>query len=197
VGARLALAAVHGRFPSPVTILLVLAGIALVMWTRMQGQPLQAKRLLVLPAVFVVLGISDLTGKNVHYTAADIGFLVTGAVAAAVLGAARGATVELFSRGGELWQRYRPISVALWLTLIAAKVILTVIASAAGAPGGAGTNGLLLALGISLVAETAVVGPRALATGVPFATQQDDRRTEQRDRRMRQNDRRDRPHVRD
>jgi FtsH-binding integral membrane protein len=185
-----ALATVDGRFPSPVTILLVLAGIALVMWTRMQGQPLQAKRLLVLPAVFVVLGIGDLTGKNAHYTAADIGFLVAGATVAAVLGAARGATVELFSQDGELWQRYRPVTVALWLALIAAKVILTVIASATGAPGGAGTNGLLLALGISLLAESAVVGPRGLATGVPFATQPDERHTERRDRRARQNERR-------
>jgi len=169
MGAPLALAAVHGRFPSPVTILLALAGIALVMWTRMQGQPLQAKRLLILPAAFVVLGIGDLTGKNAHYTAADLGFLIAGGVLSAVLGAARGATVELFSRDGELWQRYRPVTVALWLTLIAAKVILAMIASAAGAPGAAGTNGLLLAIGISLLAEAAVVGPRALATGVPFA----------------------------
>jgi FtsH-binding integral membrane protein len=196
MGAPLTLAAVHHRVPAPVTILLVLAGIALVMWTRMRGQPLQAKRLLVLPAVFVVLGVGDLTGQHAHYTAADIGFLVAGAAVAAVLGAARGATVELFSRDGELWQRYRPVTVALWLTLIAAKIILAVIARAAGAPGGAGSNGLLLALGISLLAETAVVGPRALATGVPFATQQDDRRSEQRDRRTPQNDRRTRQHAR-
>lgn len=67
MGAPRAIAAVHGRFPSPVTILLVLAGIAYVMWSRMQGQPLQAKRLLVLPAVFVVIGIGDLTGKHAHY----------------------------------------------------------------------------------------------------------------------------------
>jgi len=134
------LAAVHGRFPSPITILLALAGIALVMWSRIQGQPLQAKRLLVLPAVFVVLGVSDLTGHHAHYTAADVGLLIAGGALAAVLGVARGATIELFTRDGELWQRYRPLTVALWLALIVAKVILAAIASAAGAPGGAGTT---------------------------------------------------------
>jgi hypothetical protein len=133
----------------------------------------------VLPAVFVVLGIGDLTGKHAHYTAADIGFLVAGAVPSAVLGAARGATVQLFSRDEELWQRYRPATVALWLALIAVKVILSLIAGAAGASGGAGTNRLLLALGVSLLAETAVVGPRAPATGEPSAVQQDDRRARQ------------------
>ena len=175
MGASLTLAAVHGRFPSLVTIALVVAGIALVMWRRMQGQPLEAKRMLVLPAVFVVLGISDLTGKNIHHSAADIAFLIAGGALSAVLGAARGATVALFTRDGELWQRYRPVTVALWLALIASKLILTAIASATGASSAAGTNGLLLMLGISLAAETAVTGPRALATGVPFATSSDDR----------------------
>jgi len=80
--APLVLAAAHGRFPSPITIdrALALAGIALVMSSRIQGQPLQAKRLLLLPAAFVILGISDLTGKNTHNTAKDIrgGFLIAG-----------------------------------------------------------------------------------------------------------------------
>lgn len=174
--ASLVLAAAHGRFPSPVTILLVVAGVAAVMWSRMRGQPLQAKRLLVLPAVFVVLGVSDLTGHHAHYTAADITFLIVGFALSAVLGAARGATVELYARDGELWQRYRPVTVALWLALIATKVILAGIASAVGAHGAAGTDGLLLALGISLAGEAAVTAPRALATGVPFATQRQDNR---------------------
>lgn len=174
MGASPVLAAVHGRFPSPVTILLVIGGIAFVMWSRMRGQPLQAKRLLALPAVFVVLGVTDLTGKHTHYTAADIAFLVAGLVLSAVLGFARGATIELFTRDGELWQRYRPITVALWLALIVSKIILGLIAGAAGASAAAGTNGLLLALGVSLAAEAAVTGPRGLATGVPFATQQRD-----------------------
>lgn len=122
------------------------------------------------------LGISDLSGKSTR-TAADVAFLVAGLGLSAVLGAARGATVELFTREGELWQRYRPVTVVLWLTLIAAKIVLGVIASAAGASAAAGTNGLLLALGISLAAETAVTASRGLATGVPFATQQQDNRT--------------------
>jgi Protein of unknown function (DUF1453) len=165
-------AVVHGRFPSPLTILLVIAAIAYVMWKRMQGEPLQAKRLMVLPVAFIVLGIGDLTAKSTH-TATDVGFLVAGVVLSAGLGAARGRTTELFSRDGELWLRYRPVTVALWLALIAVKVLLAGIASAAGASAAAGTNGLLLALGVSLAAEAIVVGPRALASGVPFAAPQD------------------------
>jgi Major Facilitator Superfamily len=47
----LTLATVHhgGGFPAPLTILLVVAGIGYMLYTRMQGQSLEAKRLLVLP----------------------------------------------------------------------------------------------------------------------------------------------------
>ena len=161
-------AAGGGRFPSPVTIVLVVAAIGYVLWSRMQGQPLAPKRLVVLPALLIALGISDLTGAH-HQSGADIGFLVGGALLSAALGAARGSTIELFARDGVLWQRYRPVTAALWVALILSKIVLAVIASAAGAKGGAGTNGLLFTLGISLLAESAVVGPRALATHIPFA----------------------------
>ena len=51
------------------------------------------------------------------------------------------------------WQRYRPLTVALWITLIAAKLVLMAIAAAAGAPAGGGTSSLLLTLGVSVLAE--------------------------------------------
>ena len=44
-----------------------------------------------------------------------------------------------------------------------------VIAGAAHASAGGGTSSLLLTLGVSLLAEAAIVGPRALSTGLPFA----------------------------
>jgi hypothetical protein len=166
-----AVAASHGRFPSPVTVLLVIAGVAYVMWSRMQGQPLKAKRLIVLPALYLVLGVGDLKG---HETAGDIAFLAVGLGLSVILGAARGSTIELSVRDGALWQRYRGITVGLWLTLIASKVVLAAIAHVAGAAGGAGTNGLLFSLGLSLLAESAVVGLRALSTGVPFAQDEDE-----------------------
>ena len=49
-----------------------------------------------------------------------------------------------------------------------------VIAGAAGASAGGGTSSLLLSLGVSLLAEAAIVGPRALSTGLPFAADHQD-----------------------
>jgi hypothetical protein len=160
----------HSTIPSPLTIVLVVAAIGYVLWSRMQGRPLKIRRLLLLPAVLTVLGFVDLTGSSApHLTPKDITFLAISAAVSAALGAARGATIELYPSNGVLWQRYRPVTVVLWVTLIVVKIVLLVIADAAGASAGAGTSTLLLFLGVSLLAEAAIVIPRAQATGVPFA----------------------------
>jgi hypothetical protein len=161
----------HSEIPSPLTILLVVAAVGYVLWSRMKGRPLKLKRMLLLPLVLMVLGITDLTGSSApHLTPKDIAFLLAGVAIAAVLGAARGATIELYPQQGELWQRYRRATVGLWIVLIAIRLTMIAIASAAGASAGGGTNTLLLTLGTSLLAEAAIVGPRARSTGLPFAT---------------------------
>lgn len=170
------LAAHHsGSIPSPLTILLVIAAIVFVLWSRMRGQPLRVKRLLVLPVVLIVIGIADLSGsKAPHLSSTDVAFLAASIALSVILGAARGATIELYPNQGELWQRYRGSTVALWIALIVTKVVILAIAKAAGASAGGGTNSLLVSLGASLLAEAAIVGPRALSTGLPFATEQKD-----------------------
>lgn len=156
-----------GAMPEPVTVLLVLAGVVYVMWQRMRGEPLQAKRLLALPLVFTVLGIVELTGSGApRLHSESLVFLVAGSLLSVVLGAARGATIELFSRQGHLWQRYRGTTIALWGALIASKLVLALVAHLAGAPN---TTDLTLSLGLSLAGEAALVAPRALSSGVPFA----------------------------
>lgn len=162
-----------GGIPSPLTILLVVAGVGYVLWSRTQGRPLKARRMVVLPVLFIVLGVTDLSSSTApHLSDTAIGFLLAGAIVSIVLGAARGSTVELYPTDGELWQRYRRSTVALWIALIVARIVLTVIAHGAGGAAGAGTNSLMLTLGLSLLAEAAVIAPRALSTGLPLAPSQ-------------------------
>jgi hypothetical protein len=164
------LASAHTGHPAPLTILFVVAAFGYVLWTRTKGQPLSGRRLVVLPVLLSVLGITGLTGSSAPpLTPKDVVFLVVSVVVSAALGAARGATIELYPYHGELWQRYRRNTVALWILLIAFKIVLVVAAGAAGASAGGGTNSLLLSFGISLLAEAAIVAPRALSTGLPFA----------------------------
>ena len=172
----LTLAAVHGGgVPSPVTVLLGLVAVGYVLWSRMRGQPLNARRLLVLPVVLTVVGAADLTGSSApRLSGTDVGFLTAGVAISVLLGAARGATIELYPNGGELWQRYRPVTVVVWVTLVAAKLVLAGIAFVAGASAGGGTHGLLLSVGASLIAEAAVVGARALSSGLANGCDQKD-----------------------
>ena len=88
----LTLAAVHGGgIPSPVTILLGVAAVGYVLWSRLRGQPLNARRLLVLPVVLTVIGVADLTGSSApRLSGTDVGFLAAGVAISVLLGAARG-----------------------------------------------------------------------------------------------------------
>lgn len=157
--------------PAPLTLLLVVLAVGYVLWSRTQGRPLKARRLIVLPAFLVVLGLTDLTRSSApHLTPKDLAFLLLGLAVSALLGAARGATIKIYAQQGALWQRYRRSTVGLWIALIVAKLALLALASSAGASAGGGTNSLLLSLGVSLLAEAAIVAPRAMSTGLPFAT---------------------------
>ena len=87
----------HSEIPSPLTILLVVAAVGYVLWSRMQGRPLKLRRMLLLPVVLMVLGITDLTGSSApHLTPKDITFLLISVALSVVLGAARGVTIELY-----------------------------------------------------------------------------------------------------
>ena len=166
--------AAHGgvTIPSPVSIVLVIAGVGFVMWKRMRGEAVKdIKRMLVLPLVFVVLGVANLTGSRpAHLDAASVAFLVVGGLISVGLGAVRGATIELFTKDGFLWQRYRGVTVALWAVLIAVKLLLVLVAHGVGAHA---SSDLMLSLGLSLAGEAALVAPRALSTGAAFAPRED------------------------
>jgi len=151
------------------TGLLALAAIVYVLVRRLAGEPLEGRRLVVLPLILTIAGVSQLT--RVHPTPLDVTVLVVEGAAAVVLGAVRGLTIHVYAKGGHLWYRYRPLTVVVW----AGSLLLRLGQTAAGHALGADTDvlgtALLAVLGLSLLAEAFVVGRRAMATGVPFAPQ--------------------------
>ncbi|MBO0868380.1 MAG: DUF1453 family protein [Micromonosporaceae bacterium] len=149
-------------------ILLTLAILVWVVSRRLTGQPVTAGRLLVLPAIVVVLGASQLLGSvHGHLTVLDVGLLAGEVVLGAAFGLARGATIQLYPRDGHLWYRYRPLTIVLWVASIAARVGIVVLAHQLGA--GLASSTTFLLLGLSLLGEAAVVGLRARRTGIPIA----------------------------
>lgn len=151
------------------TALVALAAIVYVLVRRFAGEPLEGRRLVVLPLVLVIVGVSQLSG--VHATPLAVAVLVVGGVVAAALGAVRGLTVQVYGRDGHLWYRYRPLTIVVWLASLLLRLGQIVAAQALGADPSVLGKGLLPILGVSLLGEALVVGKRALGTGIPFAPQ--------------------------
>lgn len=142
-------------------IVLIVAAVCYVMVRRMIGEPAQAKRMLVLPLVLGVIGVSDLSGHiKTPITAA---FVVVSVAVGAGIGALRGASVRVSSRDGVAFVQYTGVTVALWVMNLIVKFGADFVLKAAD-PKDAGALGssLLLTLGAGLLIEGLVVLSRAL-----------------------------------
>jgi hypothetical protein len=155
------------------TVLWVGLAIVIVVYVlarRLAGQPISARRLFLLPLVAAGLGLIELVnGAPDVIRPIDVELLVLSTLVSIGLGAWRGLTIQVSVRGGYPWQRYTGATVALWAVLILAKIAVTYGGERAGATLTSGTWALLLTLGLSLAAESAVVAPRALATHAPLS----------------------------
>lgn len=151
------------------TALLVIAVIAYTMVRRFLGEPLSSRRLFVIPLVITVYGAYTVAQTGFAHATADLVALATGGLVAAAGGALRGRTVRVFVRDGHVWYRYTWVTLAVWAGLIALRFGQAALATSFGADRGVLTAGLLLMVGLSFLGEAAVVGPRAIATGAPFA----------------------------
>jgi len=149
------------------TILLVLAGIAFVGYvlvSRMRGTALNMRRVLVVPAVLTVIGLVQLVGAaHRGFHTADLILVGAGVTLSAVLGMARGATVQVSRRNGQPWLHYRPATLALWGATVAVRIGLVVLAHASGATLAASGPAILLSAGATLLGEGLVVASRAFS----------------------------------
>jgi hypothetical protein len=148
-----------------VSALLVLAAMGYVLASRWRGRRIEARRLLLLPAVLSGYGLLQFTGAAGRgLRAVDVALIAAGLAVSAVMGLARGTTVAVFVCEGQPWMRYRPATLALWAATVAARLAVTALSIAVGASSAA-TRGpaILLSVGITLLAEGAVVAHRSLS----------------------------------
>lgn len=142
-------------------VLLVIAGVAWILGRRLLGELLEVKGLLVMPVVLTVVGSTQLGGT---WSPAAIGFAGVGVALSIGLGLVRGTTVHLGRRpDGELWMRYRAVSVGLWVLNLAVKAALFPLEHAVSPDvSSAADRSILLSIGLGVLAETAVVLLRAM-----------------------------------
>jgi len=157
---------------SGLEILVVIGIVGFVIYQQLAGQPLQGKRLVVLPAVVTVIGFLDLRGH--HMGPADIAWLTVGAAGSLLIGLAFGLITRLESRGGVLWGKMPLRGLWLWVALVAWRVLIMVLART-GAHVAASTTPLLFTLGLNRLGQAAVIAFRAMRAGIPFAPEKDGR----------------------
>lgn len=160
---------------SVLTVLVAIAVIVFVVGQQVVGSAVTGRRTVVLPAVLTVIGIVDLAGHKSHPGGTDVALLVVEGAVAVAIGAALGVMTRLERRDGHLWAQLPKQGLWLWAALIASRLVVAGIAHASGAHVAAGTSAILLTLGLNRVAQAAVVVPRAIAAGIPFAPERDGR----------------------
>jgi hypothetical protein len=154
-------------------ILAVIAIVVFVIYQQVAGQFLRGKRVVLLPAIVTVIGFLSLRGH--HLTPADIAWLTVGAVGSLLIGLAFGFITHLESRDGVLWGKMPARGLWLWVALIAWRALIMVLAARTGAHVAASTTPLLFTLGLNRLGQAAVILPRAIASGIPFAPEKDGR----------------------
>jgi hypothetical protein len=150
----------------PVELVLIVAAVGYVLIRRLLGEPAQAKRMLVLPAVLSVIGLSDVS--DAIKTPMSLVFLVATAAISIALGVLRGSLVRISRRDGVTFISYTGIIVVVWVINLALKLganyaFTWVAPKEAGAVG----NSMLLTLGLGILAEGLVVLYRALRSDHP------------------------------
>jgi len=159
---------------SAIEIIAVIGIIGYIIFRQVQGEPLRGKRAVVLPAILTVVGYLNLrSGGGTHLSHADIAWLAAGVAGSVAIGLAFGAITRLESRDGYLWAQLPLRGLWLWGALVAWRVVIIVLATGMHAHIAASAATLLLSLGANRLAAAAVIVPRAMAMGVPFAPEKD------------------------
>lgn len=147
----------------PVEIILITGAVGYILARRLLGEPAEAKRMLLLPAVLAVVGFVDLA--KVSQSPVSIGFLVGSTALSLVLGLLRGASIRVYDRDGIVYLRYTATTVVLWGINLAvrfgASVVLGVVDPTADH---AGSSGLMFTLGAGMVVEGLAVLSKAMRT---------------------------------
>jgi hypothetical protein len=145
----------------PVEIVLILAAIGYILVRRLMGEPAQTKRMLVLPAVLCIIGLSDVSGQIKSPTSLE--FLVGTAAVSVVIGALRGASIRISGREGVAFVQYTWVTIVLWVLNVAIKFGGNfALGSIDPKDTSALSSSLMLTLGLGILAEGLVVLYRSL-----------------------------------
>ena len=143
--------------------------IAILIGRQLVGAPMRARRLVLLPAILIVVGFVELVVSKMQVRPLDLACLVVGALTVGGIGFAQGALMRLESRNGLLWGQLPVQGLWLWLLLIASRVLMMMAANGMGAHVAASRSTILVMVGISRLGQAAAVLARATSMGIANA----------------------------
>jgi len=151
---------------NPKDAIYVVGGVVVVVFfiVRQRRTDRFRERSLIFPIAVGIYGLVLLTDTAKHQalTVASAALLILSAAASVGFGVIRGRTIELFMRGGELWERASWTTIGVgWGGLLIARVALIAIAAAIGAKVAASPTSIPLMLAVTLGAQMLVVRARA------------------------------------
>ncbi|MBM7784389.1 hypothetical protein [Tenggerimyces flavus] len=144
---------------------LVVAVVIYMVARRMSWQQFNksGREVWVMPLVLIGIGLlqmKDKLGGGYHLTVADIGFLVAGLAVSLVVGLLMGRTVELQTRGTEVWYRMPVIGLLVLVGYVAARFALAMLGHTMGATITSGGGSIMVSLGANLLAQSLVTASR-------------------------------------
>jgi hypothetical protein len=146
-------------------VAIYIAVIVFVVYRRMAGRPVgPVKKQFALPAVLIVIGWGDAT-KGLTKPL-DVTFTIVGCAISLVLGLARGGTDRVSERDGAAYVQWTWWSVGLFAANLVIKLATDLAGVAAGETAKAAGSSLVIALGLTLFGEAAVVWYRTGAGGL-------------------------------
>jgi hypothetical protein len=149
---------------TPANVAIYLALIVFVVYRRMTGRPVgPVKGQFAMPVVLIVIGWGDAT-KGLTKPL-DVTFTVVGCAISLVLGLARGGTDRVSERDGAAYVQWTWWSAGLFAATLVIKLVLDLAGVAAGETARAAGSSLIVALGLALLGEAAIVWYRSGGAG--------------------------------
>lgn len=144
---------------------IIVVVVVLLIARRLRGRKVNGVRQAVVITAMALYGVNliwQALGKSHpdHLTHGDLTLLGAGAVISLGMGAFRGSTVSFFERGGELYSRYTPLTVVLWLVTLVIRLGIDAGSSHFDASHLIAQSSLTLMFALSLAGESIVVNAR-------------------------------------
>ena len=143
-------------------LLLFLVVLPLALWRQMRPHRVTMKRLAVLPAVFLVLGIAGTATRAMPTDAEAIAYLAAGAALGIGFGVWRGLVIPVWRDGDEWYEQGNAKTLTLWAVMLALKGGLALAASAADVYPGEHSGEIYIFVALSFAAQEGLVARRTI-----------------------------------